>query len=47
MNVMKMFDLTDQVAVITGAGSGLGYVFAEAMAEAGAHVVCGDIDKKW
>lgn len=46
MNVMKMFDLTDQVAVVTGAGSGLGYVIAEAMAEAGAHVVCGDIDQK-
>jgi NAD(P)-dependent dehydrogenase (short-subunit alcohol dehydrogenase family) len=38
-----MFDLTGQVAVITGAGSGLGYQFAEAMAEAGARVVCGDI----
>jgi len=44
MNVMQMFDLTDQVAVITGAANGLGYVIAEAMAEAGAHVVCGDID---
>lgn len=46
MNVLKMFDLTGQVAVITGAGNGLGYVFAEAMAEAGADVVCGDIDAK-
>jgi NAD(P)-dependent dehydrogenase (short-subunit alcohol dehydrogenase family) len=44
MNVMKMFDLTGKVAVITGAGNGLGYQFAEAMAEAGANVVCGDID---
>lgn len=44
MNVMKMFDLTGKVAVITGAGNGLGYELAEAMAEAGAHVVCGDID---
>jgi NAD(P)-dependent dehydrogenase (short-subunit alcohol dehydrogenase family) len=43
MNVLKMFDLTGQVAVITGAGSGLGFQFAEAMAEAGARVVCGDI----
>lgn len=44
MNVMSMFDLTGQVAVITGAGNGLGYEFAEAMAEAGADVVCSDID---
>ena len=44
MNVMKMFDLTGQVAVITGAGNGLGFQFAEAMAEAGAHVVCADVD---
>lgn len=44
MHVMKMFDLSGQVAVITGAGNGLGYQFAEAMAEAGADVVCADID---
>jgi len=44
MNVMKMFDLSGRVAVITGAGNGLGFEFAEAMAEAGADVVCADID---
>jgi NAD(P)-dependent dehydrogenase (short-subunit alcohol dehydrogenase family) len=44
MSVMKMFDLSGRVAVITGAGNGLGYEFAEAMAEAGADVVCADID---
>ncbi|MBC7348152.1 MAG: SDR family oxidoreductase, partial [Clostridia bacterium] len=44
--VMKMFDLTGKVAVITGAGSGLGRAFAEAMAEAGADVVCSDINTK-
>jgi len=44
MNVLKMFDLSGKVAVITGAGHGLGYQFAEAMAEAGANVVCADID---
>lgn len=44
MNVLKMFDLSGRVAVITGAGNGLGLQFAEAMAEAGANVVCADID---
>ena len=46
MHVTKMFDLTGKVAVITGAGNGLGFQFAEAMAEAGADVVCADIDMK-
>ena len=44
MNVIQMFDLSGEVAVITGAGNGLGYQIAEAMAEAGADVVCADID---
>ncbi len=44
MNVLKLFDLTGKIAVITGAGSGLGFQFAEAMAEAGARVVCGDLN---
>jgi NAD(P)-dependent dehydrogenase (short-subunit alcohol dehydrogenase family) len=46
MNVLKMFDLTGKTAVITGAGDGLGFQLAEAMAEAGADVVCGDINIK-
>lgn len=46
MHVMKMFDLTGQVAVITGAANSLGFQFAEAMAEAGADVVCADIDTR-
>ena len=41
-----MFDLSGKVAVVTGAASGLGIAFAEAMAEAGADVVCADIDVK-
>lgn len=38
--VQQLFDLSGEVAVVTGAGSGLGAVFAQALAEAGASVVC-------
>ena len=36
--------LKDQVALVTGAGSGIGRASALAYAEAGAHVVCADIN---
>jgi NAD(P)-dependent dehydrogenase (short-subunit alcohol dehydrogenase family) len=39
-----LFDLSGKVALITGAGGGLGAEFAAVMAEAGADVVCADID---
>ncbi|MDY6861638.1 MAG: glucose 1-dehydrogenase [Thermodesulfobacteriota bacterium] len=45
MNTMDLFSLKGKVALITGAGSGLGRAFAKAMAEAGANVSCSDIDK--
>jgi gluconate 5-dehydrogenase len=41
-HVLKLFDLTGKVALVTGGGRGLGFFAAEALAEAGADVViCG------
>jgi threonine dehydrogenase-like Zn-dependent dehydrogenase len=39
------YDFNDQVALVTGAGSGMGLVTAQAFAEAGAAVVLADIDE--
>jgi NAD(P)-dependent dehydrogenase (short-subunit alcohol dehydrogenase family) len=41
MTVISRFDLTGKVAVVTGASSGLGVAFAQAMAQAGADVAIG------
>ena len=46
MPLDQLFDLTGKIAVVTGAGGGLGRAFCEAMAEAGADVVCADIDQE-
>jgi NAD(P)-dependent dehydrogenase (short-subunit alcohol dehydrogenase family) len=46
MDVKGLFDLREEVAVVTGAGSGLGVALAEALAEAGADVVCADLNEK-
>jgi NAD(P)-dependent dehydrogenase (short-subunit alcohol dehydrogenase family) len=41
MTINELFDLDGKVAVITGASSGLGVAFAQALAEAGADVALG------
>ncbi|WP_433193078.1 SDR family NAD(P)-dependent oxidoreductase [Nocardia sp. CA-107356] len=44
MRNTDLFDLTGAAAVVTGAGSGLGVEFAAVLAEAGADIVCVDIN---
>ena len=41
---MNMFRLDDKVAIVTGAGRGLGAAMAQGLAEAGASIVVADID---
>jgi len=43
-SLISLFDLSHKVAVVTGAGSGLGKAISEAMGEAGANVACVDIN---
>lgn len=39
-----LFDLTDRTAVVVGSASGLGRATAVGLADAGAHVICADLD---
>ena len=44
---IELFKLDGKVALVTGAGSGLGREFALGLAAAGADVICADRDKGW
>ncbi len=43
----ELFSLAGKVALVTGAGSGLGREMAIGLAAAGAHVICADRDETW
>ena len=47
MTATNLFDLAGKVSLVTGAGSGLGRIFCEAMAEHGSDVICSDINESW
>jgi NAD(P)-dependent dehydrogenase (short-subunit alcohol dehydrogenase family) len=44
---MDLFDLSGKVALVTGAGSGLGRAFAQGLASAGARVIAADRNREW
>jgi NAD(P)-dependent dehydrogenase (short-subunit alcohol dehydrogenase family) len=45
MRTLDQFDIAGRSAIVTGAASGIGLAYAEAMAEAGAKVTLTDIDR--
>ncbi len=46
MTSSDLFDLSGRIAVVTGAGSGIGRATATLLASAGAAVLCADIDEE-
>jgi gluconate 5-dehydrogenase len=44
MTAQQMFDLTGKTALVTGAGSGIGFAIAECLAENNARVVLADLN---
>ena len=46
MSITKNYDLTGKVAIVTGAGDGIGKASALKLAEAGASVLTPEIEKK-
>ena len=46
MSVLDLFKLQDRIAVVTGAGRGLGKAMAMGLAEAGAHVAVAELVKE-
>jgi NAD(P)-dependent dehydrogenase (short-subunit alcohol dehydrogenase family) len=47
MSEKNLFNLAGKVSLVTGAGSGLGRAFCEALAEYGSDLVCADINEGW
>jgi NAD(P)-dependent dehydrogenase (short-subunit alcohol dehydrogenase family) len=45
MKTSELFDVAGLATIVTGAASGIGYAYADAMAENGARVVLLDIDR--
>ena len=45
-NIMKRYDLTGKIALVTGASYGIGFAIAKGLAAAGAVIVFNDINKE-
>jgi len=45
--LLKGIDLRDKIAIVTGAGAGIGKATAHVLAQAGCHIVIGEIVPEW